>query len=100
MGKAWNSVEDEIVKEYYPKEGSRCAYRMEDRTEVAVVTRAKKLGVTSERAGKKWSEEEDDIIREFYLKEGGKTILRLPGRTEQIRVLFSYKGNGVESRRR
>ena len=32
MGKAWNSTEDKIVKEYYPKEGSRCAYPMEDRT--------------------------------------------------------------------
>ena len=85
MGKAWNSTEDEILKEYYPTEGSRCAYRMEDRTEYAVVGRARKLGVSSNRAGKKWGKEEDDIIREFYPKEGGKTILRLPGRTELSR---------------
>ena len=94
MGKAWNSVEDGIIKKYYPKEGSRCSARIENRTRSAVKSRAILLGVSCSKAGKKWTPEEDNILRKFYSKELNKTAYRLPGRSE-VSVSIRAKILGV-----
>lgn len=81
LDNSWNPWEDDIIKNYYAKEGAAgCAKMLVNRTEGATRMRASMLGFTQSF----WSEREDDIIRKCYKeKEIETSELRdlLPNRT-------------------
>lgn len=83
----WTEEEDNILKKYYPTDGSTVSKRLRGKTVQECSRRAKVLGLTRPRS---WTHEEDEILRNNY---SDKDVWRLlPGRTElsirtRIRVL-------------
>ena len=82
--------EDELIKKYYPTEGTKVAERLNNRTRDSVRARARRLNVYATDlvfpdftnvVREKWTPEEDEIIRKYYPTEGHKVYLRLPNRT-------------------
>lgn len=68
---AWTQEEIDIVKQYYPTEGSHCADKLPRKTKGAIHAMAKKLNISFET----WSEREDNIIKEIYPLYGAKKCL-------------------------
>lgn len=71
--------EDELIKKYYPSEGSQCCKRFENRDNHSISQRAMKLGVKND--SRFWTEEEREIIRKYYPTEGKDIIKRFPDKT-------------------
>lgn len=96
IGREWTEEENEILKKWYPIEGTKAAYRLEGRTREATQTQAKRLGLKSFNI---WTEEENETLRKYYPIEGIKVIDRLEGRTKyatkkQVRKLgLKYKND-------
>ena len=80
---SWSEEEIEIIRKYYPFEGSRgCTKRLKNRKVGAVNTLAKKIGI--KYIGDLWQPEEDDIIKKYYPIEGSTGCAqRLSKRTPQ-----------------
>ena len=76
----WTIKEDNILREYYPDEGSDVYKRIAGKTKRSCILRAMRLGI---RYSKYWTKEEDDILRKYYPIEGSDVYKRLPGRTEE-----------------
>lgn len=79
--KEWTSKEDEVLKQYWPIEGSNVAERLCWKTAEECDTRAASLGL-----GKKdisvWTPEEDEILKQNYASEGMAVYKRFAnGRT-------------------
>ena len=95
-GREWSEEENEILREWYPIEGTKVADRLEGRTRGATQAQAKRLGLKSFNV---WTEEENETLRKYYLIEGIKVIDRLEGRTKyatkkQVRKLGLKYKNG------
>lgn len=60
--------EDEIIRKFYPKEGSKVYKRLQGKTEKQCKGRAGVLGVIFINS-KKWSIKEDEIIKNYYIKK-------------------------------
>lgn len=85
--------EDEIIRKYYPIEGTMVSKRLNNRTPDSVRCRARRLGikveelkvVSSERRNyansKSWSDDEIEILKYYYPIEGKKVLERLPYRS-------------------
>lgn len=76
---SWSEEEDNILRKYYPTEGSDCYDRFINRTKIAVMQRASILGITYTEHS--WTEEELNIVKEYYPSEGSSILSRLPGKT-------------------
>ena len=77
----WNSEEDEILKEFYPKEGSDVYKRIPGKNREQCLYRASLLKIPTIKTPVVWSENEINILKEFYPDEGSNVYKRLPGRT-------------------
>lgn len=75
----YTEEEIELLKKYYPIEGSKCNVRFKDRTELAIINMAAKLNLKFDK--KYWSSEELEIIRKYYPTEGQDIVKRLPNRS-------------------
>lgn len=89
-GREWTEEENNILREYYPVEGSKVADRLKRRTKEAIKAQANKLGLRIN--SDLWTEEEIEILRKYYPIERYKVTERLEGRTKwavyaQIRTL-------------
>ena len=74
----WTEEEDDIIRKYYPSEGTDVAKRLHGRTKGACNNRANILGI---KYANRWTPEEDDIIRKYYPSEGTDVVKRLHGRS-------------------
>lgn len=79
----WTEDEDNILQEYYPKEGGLVCHRLPGRTRNACKNRAQYIRLQRQEEHKfsRWTEEEDAILKEYYPTERETVHLRLPGRT-------------------
>ena len=79
----WTEDEDNILQEYYPKEGGLVCHRLPGRTRNACKNRAQYILLQRQEEHKfsRWTEEEDAILKEYYPTERETVHLRLPGRT-------------------
>lgn len=78
----WTDTEIELLKKYYPAQGSTSARRhLPGRTQPAINTKAKLLGLKCPIRGA-WSEEEIALLREYWPQGGFLAVApHLPGRT-------------------
>lgn len=80
--KEWTSKEDEVLKKYWPIEGSNVAERLCWKTAEACDARAAALGLGKKDIGA-WSPEEDEILKQYYPIDGANVNKRFTnGRTE------------------
>ena len=77
-GREWTVEENEILKKWYPVEGSKVADRLEGRTRGAIQAQARKLGLSFLNA---WTEEEIEILKKYYPIEGLNVMEKLKNRT-------------------
>ena len=80
IGRAWTEEENNILREWYPIEGTKVKDRLSGRSEVAIKIQAKKLRLSILL---QWTEEENEILRKYYLVEVYKIKDRLVGRTKK-----------------
>lgn len=81
MFRYWTKEEDEILINYYPKEGTGVIKRLKDRTINAIKNRAQALGIIYRYEMINWTAEELEILKIYYPTEGKKVAIRLPRRT-------------------
>ena len=73
---AWEEWEDNIIREYYPKNGvSGCIHRLHGRSYDSIVRRAYLLKVSNKRLY--WTENDIAILKKYYPSEGANVKLRL-----------------------
>lgn len=75
----WSDYEDDVIKYYYPVEGSECYIRLFSRTKSQVTKRARLLGVARSN---KWTDEENNILKTYYPSERDGVWKRLTGRSQ------------------
>lgn len=75
----WTDAEDNILREYYLKEGYKAFSRLPNRTLTSCQRRVRILGLSAERSY--WTVEEENILREYYPTEGTDVCEKLPGRS-------------------
>lgn len=78
-GREWTEEENNILKEYYPVEGTKVIGRLEGRTKATTKKQARRLGLFINRI---WTEEEIEILKKWYPIEGLKVLVRMEGRTK------------------
>lgn len=83
MGRRWTEVEDEILRGYYPTEGSAVHTRLPDpgRGPKDCVLRARFLGLSCEKRCARWTEVEDEILRANYPLGGTDAVIGLVSRS-------------------
>lgn len=86
----WSQDEIEIIKIYYPTEGSNVVKRLPNRTKGAIKRKADKMGL---HCKKFWSDEEIEILRKYYSTEGLKVSKRLSNRTDSAIIRQAQKMN-------
>ena len=79
-GREWTEEENDVLREYYPIEGSRVVDRLEGRTKAATMEQARRLGIKRTFV---WSEKEIEILKNYYPMERMKVKERLDGRTKK-----------------
>lgn len=78
---SWSPEEDEIIRKFYPNEGTSCLQYLHGHTQGSLKNRARLLGVASDKRKKEWTPDEDFILRKYYPIEGTLCSARLPGRS-------------------
>lgn len=73
-GREWTEEESEILREWYPVEGTKVIDRLSGRTKRAIMEQAFKLGL---KVYDKWTKEEIEILKKYYQIEGIKVKDRL-----------------------
>lgn len=79
IGRKWTEEENEILKKFYPIEGTEVRDKLDGRTKKAIYAQARKLGLKA--PDDLWTEEENEILKKWYPIEGTKVVNRLEGRT-------------------
>ena len=104
----YSEEEDEIIRTYYPTEGTFVYKRLNNRTPDAVRCRARRLGIKVVKLDtsllkkrdfskvQKWTEEEVEILKKYYPLEGKKVSERLLNRNE---CMVSKKASSLGIRR-
>lgn len=77
--KPFSQEEDDLLRTYYPSEGSNCYVRFNNRTRQSIFLHAQKLNLN--RDDYFWTEEEKEIVRKYYPIEGRNIVKRLPRRS-------------------
>ena len=73
---SFSESEIEIIKKYYPNEGTKCYARLNGRSRQSIANIAFKLGIKFDMDS--WSEEDLKIIKKYYPSEGKNITKRLP----------------------
>lgn len=96
----WTEDEDNILQEYYPKEGGLVCHRLPGRTRNACKNRAQyiRLQPYEEHKLSRWTEEEEAILKEYYPTEREAVHLRLPGRTASACQLVKRTKDACKTR--
>ncbi len=85
--KKWSKEEEDIIREFYPKELNQTVLRLPSRSKVSVSSRARILGVRPTGESKiDWTPQEDEIIKQYYPQEGCSIVKRLENRTKNAIV--------------
>ena len=77
---SWPDNEVEILKQWYPIEGIKVRSRLPNRTDPAIMSKVKIMGLKKENPILPWTEEEIEILKKYYTSEGKKILPRLPNR--------------------
>lgn len=87
----WTEAEDSVIREHYPSGGAAaCRRGVGSRTDMAIASRAARLGV---RANAKWDEDSIEYLRRHYPTSGKQHCMIALGRTDaQIRQKASDLG--------
>lgn len=90
----WTEEEIDILKKYFPEEGTAVHMRIPNHSKIACKSKARELSLSYsfndlERAS--WSKEENSILKKYYEKEGYKTYLRLDGRSPAAVIAQAHK---------
>ena len=85
----WTEEEDNVLREFYPSEGTNVAARLPGRTKGSCKKRAGTIGVKI--GALCWSETEDNILREYYPTEAGKVSRRLQNRAAKSCIARARK---------
>ena len=85
LSEKWTKAEDDILREYYPSEGTSISKRLPRRSVLACRARADLLGIKNNRFVK-WDDKSDDIIRKYYPTEGGKCSKRLTNGADRTSI--------------
>lgn len=87
-GAAWRDDENEILRRFYPTEGTKCAGRLPGRTASSVKHQANKLGLFRRTVARdrpasntNWSEDQDEILANYGPLEGAQVYRRIPGKS-------------------
>lgn len=78
-GREWTEEEIEILKKWYPVEGSKVIDKLSGRTKGAIQSMAIKLSLLSPG---RWTDKEIEILKEYYSIEGIKVKDRLSSKTK------------------
>lgn len=76
--KLWSAEENQILKEYYPVEGSKVAERLPDRSTRDCISKAQSIGLRSPR---NWTVGEINILKTYYPEMGEECFKMIPRRT-------------------
>lgn len=90
-GRGWNEEEIEILREWYPIEGTKVIDRLSGRTKRAIMKQAFRLGLKMYDVYDNWSDEEIELLKKYYSIEGCKVKKRLNGRTERAIITQARK---------
>lgn len=87
-GSAWRDDENEILRQFYPVEGTKCAGRLPGRTASSVRHQANKLSLFRRAVARdrpasntNWSEDQDEILANYGPLEGAQVYRRIPGKS-------------------
>lgn len=82
----WTTEEENILREYYPKEGPKgMINRLPNRSKIAVNVHACMLGCKYEETNK-YSQEEDNIIKQYFPSKGANYVANiLDRRADSVR---------------
>ena len=78
----FSDEEDEIIRKFYPIQGSNINIMLNNKTKEQCRARARNLGISFIDTHK-WTKEEDDIIRKYYSKGSEIVKEKLPNRTKE-----------------
>lgn len=81
----WTVEEENILREYYPTEGTDVCEKLPGRSRSSVERKAQKLGIRYQPnpdMNGHWSAEEDAILKQYYPIEGKSCTVRFPDKTE------------------
>ena len=67
----------DILRKYYPSEGSKVAKRLNNRSKGSILVTAQYYGIKFDKVCKEWTIEEDEVIYEFYLKHKESSFNRI-----------------------
>jgi DNA-binding CsgD family transcriptional regulator len=79
-GQPWSFEDEELLRKYYTKYGTRYAARLLGRTHGAIRERANKLGIT-EPKGSHWTKAEDRVLVKQYHRLTARELAAQLGRT-------------------
>jgi len=89
FGKRYSEADEYLIRQWYPKWGSAKLALMLNRSKIAILHKAREMGlecINKDKVCKRkdiWSEEEIEILRRFYPKGGTEACLqRLPLRSK------------------
>lgn len=77
----WTKEEIEILRKYYPTEGTNVIDRLDGRTKDTIAAKAQKLGI---KLNNYWTEKEIQILKEWYPKYGSDICNFLPNKTKAM----------------
>jgi hypothetical protein len=66
----WSKKEVDILRRYYPDEGSDVYKRLNNRSKTSIMVAAKRYGVSFNRTFEKWDLTEDELVYDFYSAHG------------------------------
>ena len=80
----WSREEEEVLKTFYPKEGTACFKRLPGKSKIQCKTKVHKMGLHVEQTKlSNWTRDEDLVLHTYYPAEGSAVCQRLPGRTAE-----------------
>lgn len=92
----WTEEENNIIRKYYPIEGSECIKRLSKHTVQSLLTQAYRLGVTYNI--NLWTDEEIQILRDYYPIEGRNVYKRIPAHSKKS-VISKVSALGLRTNR-
>ena len=66
----WSKKEVDILRRYYPDEGSDVYKRLNNRSKTSIMVAAKRYGVSFNRTFERWDLTEDELVYDFYSAHG------------------------------
>lgn len=92
----WTEEENDIIRKYYPTEGSECIKRLSKHTIQSLLAQAYRLGVTYNI--NLWTDEEIQILKDYYPTEGRDVYKRIPAHSKKS-VISKISALGLHTNR-